>query len=82
MSESATPSTKKEIPEGLWTKCRKCEQIIYQKELEENLKICPKCGYYFRLNAHERIKQLVEDKSFKEYDAKLKSADPLQFPDY
>jgi acetyl-CoA carboxylase carboxyl transferase subunit beta len=77
-----TVSTRKEIPEGLWAKCKKCEQIIYQKELEENLMICPKCGYYFRLNARERIGQLTEPKSFKEYDKTMKSTDPLGFPDY
>lgn len=82
MAEPMNSGVRKEIPEGLWTKCKKCEQIIYQKELEENLKICPKCGYYFRLNARERIKLLIDDKTFKEYDAKMASSDPLQFPDY
>jgi acetyl-CoA carboxylase carboxyl transferase subunit beta len=75
-------NTRKEIPEGLWTKCRKCEQIIFQKELEENFMICPKCGYYFRLNARERIAQLAEPNSFREYDRDMKSVDPLNFPDY
>jgi acetyl-CoA carboxylase carboxyl transferase subunit beta len=81
MVETVT-SVRKEIPEGLWTKCKKCEQIIFQKELEENLMICPKCGYYFRLSAWERIQQLTEPKSFKEADKEMKSADPLNFPDY
>jgi acetyl-CoA carboxylase carboxyl transferase subunit beta len=82
MAETVVPNGRKEIPEGLWTKCRKCEQIIYQKELEENFKICPKCGYYFRLGPYERIKQLAEPNSFKEYDAGMTSTDPLGFPDY
>jgi acetyl-CoA carboxylase carboxyl transferase subunit beta len=82
MPDNVAVNGKKEIPEGLWTKCKKCEQIIYQKELEENYTVCPKCGYYFRLSARARIKQLVEEGSFKEYDAKLVSMDPLQFPDY
>ncbi len=77
-----TSTDKKEIPEGLWTKCRKCEQIIFNKELYENMKICPKCGYYFRLNARERIEQLTEPRSFKEMDADMIPSDPLKFPDY
>jgi len=82
MPVNTTTSGKKEIPEGLWTKCKKCEQIIYNKELEENLKVCPKCGYYFRLSARERIEQLTEPKSFKEFDEHLSPTDPLGFPDY
>lgn len=72
---------KKRIPAGLWTKCLRCEQIIYNKELEENLKVCPKCGYYFRLSARERLKQLVEGKGFQEMDPALEPSDPLQFND-
>ncbi|MFH1369629.1 MAG: acetyl-CoA carboxylase, carboxyltransferase subunit beta [Elusimicrobiota bacterium] len=75
-------SQKKEIPHGVWTKCKKCEQIIYNKELHENLKVCPKCGFYFRLSAHERIKQLTEHQSFKECDRSMSPTDPLKFPDY
>ncbi|MBN1823919.1 MAG: acetyl-CoA carboxylase carboxyltransferase subunit beta [Endomicrobiales bacterium] len=73
---------KKTIPDGLWTKCKKCEQIIYNKTLEDNLKVCPKCGYYFRLNARERLKQMIDAGTFKEYDPKVRSSDPLGFPDY
>ena len=75
-------SQKKEIPHGIWTKCKKCEQIIYNKELHENMKVCPKCGFYFRLTAHERIKQLTEDHSFAEIDHNMRASDPLKFPDY
>lgn len=82
MSDTAVTPEKKEIPEGLWTKCKKCEQIIYQKDLEENFKVCPKCGYYFRLNARDRIAQMFDAGTFVEYDAKLRSNDPLKFPDY
>ena len=82
MADTVIESTRKEIPEGLWTKCKKCEQIIYQKELEENFMVCPKCGYYFRLNAMERIGQLIDDQTFLEMDADLTSSDPLGFPDY
>jgi acetyl-CoA carboxylase carboxyl transferase subunit beta len=72
---------KKHIPEGVWTKCNKCEQIIYNKELEENFKICPKCGAHFRLNASERIAQLADPKSFKELGEDIRPADALGFAD-
>src|SRR2546430_14097750 len=72
---------KKEIPEGVWTKCDKCEQIIYNKELEENFKICPKCGAHFRLNARERIKQLFDEGTFKEFGENILPTDSLSFVD-
>lgn len=75
------PKPKKEIPEGVWTKCEKCEQIIYHKELEENLKVCPKCGSHFRLNALDRIAQLMDPKSFQEFGDDIHPTDPLEFSD-
>jgi acetyl-CoA carboxylase carboxyl transferase subunit beta len=75
------PRQKKQIPEGVWTKCDKCEQIIYNKELEENFKICPKCGAHFRLSSKERIAQLFDPKSFKEIAEGIQPTDPLQFAD-
>ncbi len=77
--ETKENNKKKSVPEGLWTKCKNCEEIIYNKELEDNFKVCPKCGYYFRLSAWERITLLLEPKSFREYDKKLLPADPLSF---
>ena len=71
--------SKKAIPAGVWTKCDKCEQIIYNKELEENFKICPKCGAHFRLNARERAKQLFDEGSFKEFGENVHPMDPLGF---
>lgn len=80
---TATPhSNKKEIPHGLWAKCKKCEQIIYEKTLKENCRVCPKCGYYFRLAPRERIEQMTDKHSFVEHDAGLKPRDHLSFPDY
>ncbi len=73
--------TKKAIPAGVWTKCDKCEQIIYNKELEENLKVCPKCGAHFRLNARERAKQLFDENSFKEIGEDIQPTDPMGFVD-
>ncbi len=70
---------KKDIPEGLWTKCEECGEIIYNKALEENMKVCPKCNYHFVLTAPERITMLLDAGSFEERDAGLRSMDPLQF---
>ena len=70
---------KKEIPDGLWTKCEECSSPIYNKTLEENFKVCPKCDYHFVLTGSERIKQLVDEGTFREDDTELASADPLGF---
>ena len=70
---------KKDIPEGLWTKCEDCGEIIYNKALEENMKVCPKCDYHFVLTAQERIEALLDPGSFEERDSGLQSMDPLLF---
>ena len=70
-----------EIPGGLWTKCSSCSSIIYTKELERNHYVCVKCENHFRLSAEQRIKILCDRNSFDEFDAKLKSTDPLGFKD-
>src|SRR3954468_6799161 len=75
-------SRKREIPEGLWTKCEKCSTMLYDKDLDENLKVCQQCGFHFTLSARERIHSLVETCSFEEMDAGMTSVDPLQFPGY
>jgi acetyl-CoA carboxylase carboxyl transferase subunit beta len=72
---------KVKIPEGLWVKCESCREIIYKKEIDRNLRICPKCNYHFRISARERIKLLVDDGSFVEMDDGLSSNDPLNFKD-
>jgi len=70
---------RKDIPEGLWTKCEECGEIIYNKKLEDNLKVCPKCNYHFRAGAYERISMLLDKDTFKEFDKNLQSKDPLNF---
>lgn len=72
---------KGKIPEGLWVKCDGCKEIVYKKEIEKNLKICPKCNYHFRISARERLKLLVDEGSFIEADENLVSLDPLHFKD-
>jgi acetyl-CoA carboxylase carboxyl transferase subunit beta len=78
----AQGSTKKvQMPEGLWTKCKNCEEIIYSKEIERNLNVCPKCDYHFRISARERIALVIDDGTFVETDAQLTSVDFLKFKD-
>jgi acetyl-CoA carboxylase carboxyl transferase subunit beta len=75
----ATKSRKRDIPEGLWTKCPKCATMVFDKELDENLKVCPKCAHHFPIGARERIHALVETCSFEEMDAAMTSVDVLDF---
>ena len=75
----SSKSKKKEIPEGLWTKCKKCGNMVFDKELDENLKVCPQCGYHFPIGARERIHSLVETCTFEELDADMMSVDVLNF---
>ncbi len=70
---------KKEIPDGLWTKCQECSETLYNKTLEENLRVCPKCNYHFTLGAYERINILLDKDTFREYDKDMISPDPLDF---
>ena len=70
---------KKEIPEGLWEKCKKCDEIIFTKQKEEELCLCPKCGFHYQLPADRRIKLLTDEGSFRELDADLESVDTLKF---
>jgi acetyl-CoA carboxylase carboxyl transferase subunit beta len=73
---------KREIPEGLMSKCGKCGTIQYSKELEKNLKVCPACGHHLRLNASERIAFTLDGEGFVEFDGDMESVDPLKFPGY
>ncbi|MBI5397804.1 MAG: acetyl-CoA carboxylase carboxyltransferase subunit beta [Verrucomicrobia bacterium] len=73
------PAKKVEIPEGLWTKCKGCDEVIYNRELDENQRICPKCGAHFSVGAWQRIASLVEQGSFQEMDSEMVSVDLLKF---
>lgn len=70
---------KKSVPAGLWTKCPGCQHVLFNKSLKENLSVCKQCNYHFIVGAQERIHQLLDDKTFKEFDTGLKSQDPLGF---
>lgn len=77
-----TPSNRRrDIPEGLWIKCEECGNLIYKKEWEDALKVCPKCNWHFQLRAEERLKLLLEKDSFKERELNLSSRDFLSFED-
>lgn len=67
------------IPEDLWTKCPKCNELLYTRELERNDRVCTKCSYHFRLTARERIDVLVDRGSFEEWDTEIRPVDPLEF---
>ncbi len=75
----ARRSSRREIPAGLWTKCEACGQLIYNKALEENLRVCPKCEFHFPLTAHQRLHLTIDEGSFEEWDADLAPLDPLKF---
>src|SRR5712671_6298702 len=72
-------SKKREIPEGLWTKCPKCSTMVFDKELDENLKVCTHCQHHFPIGSRERIHSLVETCTFEEMDAEMTSVDVLHF---
>src|SRR5687768_1058093 len=69
------------VPEGLWAKCPGCSQLIYNKDLETNLSVCPKCSHHFRLSAAERLRSLFDDGQYDEHFPGLTSNDPLEFHD-
>lgn len=69
------------IPEGLWVKCEDCKEIVYRKEVEQNLNVCPKCGFHFRLSATERFNILFDGEAYKQFATNIRSGDPLDFRD-
>jgi acetyl-CoA carboxylase carboxyl transferase subunit beta len=80
--KKGTISKRVKVPEGLWVKCNSCKELIYRKELGNNLKVCPKCNYHFRISAKERISLLTDKESFTEIEVSLSSKDPLDFKDH
>jgi acetyl-CoA carboxylase carboxyl transferase subunit beta len=70
---------KKSVPKGVWVKCDLCQEILYQPDLQENLRVCPKCDHHFALPSEERIASVVDEGSFVEDDLLVESADPLGF---
>jgi len=79
--EVLQPIDKKEMPDGLWVKCDSCSEIIYKKELEKKLFVCPKCDYHFRINSKNYIEILIDSGTFDEFNSNISSTDPLKFKD-
>ena len=79
--ELDTSGEKRVKTEGLWVKCDGCRQIIWKKDLEENLNVCPKCDKHFRIDARTRLAQLLDDNQYQTFDGNISSTDPLKFVD-
>lgn len=77
----ASDNQKKDMPEGMWNKCSSCGEIIHKGALEQNLWVCTKCSHHFRISSHEYFAILFDEVTFKEFDAKMTSKDPLSFVD-
>ncbi|MDH3346434.1 MAG: acetyl-CoA carboxylase carboxyl transferase subunit beta, partial [Kiritimatiellaceae bacterium] len=70
---------KRDVPDGLWEKCPGCDEILYAKELNENLQVCPKCDHHFMLDRQARIDLFCDEGTFEEWDVEMTSSDPLGF---
>jgi acetyl-CoA carboxylase carboxyl transferase subunit beta len=90
MSTSQTPITspsppskrpKRGVPEGLWLRCPGCQQMIFRRQAERALGVCPECDYHWYVSARDRIQQVLDEGTFEEWDAELEPADPLSFVD-
>lgn len=79
--ELDTSGEKKIRTEGLWVKCESCRQIIWKKDLEENLNVCPKCDKHFRIDARARLALLMDENKYETFDGNISSTDPLKFVD-
>ncbi len=73
--------SKKNVPEGLWSKCTSCESVLYRTDLESNAEVCPKCGYHNRISARERLDVLLDAEGRVEIGAEVQPVDPLKFKD-
>lgn len=79
--ENIETEKKKELPEGNWTKCPECAEMMHRKQWENNFYLCTKCDYHFRIGSEEYFKIILDEGTFKEFDKKVKSSDPLSFVD-
>lgn len=74
-----SPTKKKEMPEGLWTKCPSCSAYIFNKELESLQMVCKDCGHHFGITAHQRLQHLLDEGSWEEFDSRVSTIDVLKF---
>lgn len=77
----ATATQKKDIPDGTWTKCPECGEMMHKKQWESNMYLCTKCSHHFRIGSEEYFKIILDEGSYKEMDRKIRSIDPLEFED-
>ena len=75
----SSKTRKREMPEGLWKKCQQCEEMVFEKELNDNLRVCPNCQFHYPIGAKDRIHSLIAENSFKEMDEEMLSVDTLEF---
>jgi acetyl-CoA carboxylase carboxyl transferase subunit beta len=81
VAEQPASRKKRGVPEGLWLRCDDCGATLFRKQVEQAERVCPDCGYHFYVPAAARIAQLLDTDSFEEWDAQLRSVDPLNFVD-
>lgn len=81
VNKETTKRQKRGVPEGLWQRCPGCQAIIFRKEVERRLGVCPECEFHFYVSARERIAQVLDEGTFEEWDDQLRSTDPLGFMD-
>lgn len=80
---ATAPAVPREAPDGLWTKCAGCGAILYTKELVKHARVCPRCGYHFRIGIGERLALVLDNADlFRPFDREIQSVNPLQFPSY
>ena len=79
--QNSTKHPKRGVPEGLWVRCPGCQAVIFRKEADRRLGVCPECEYHWYVSARERIRQLIDEGTFEEWDAQLRPTDPLEFVD-
>lgn len=79
--KSSEPSERHQIPEGLWSKCRSCETVLYKSDLDKNLNVCPNCGFHNRINARERLDQFLDADGRYEIGQEVVPTDALKFKD-
>ncbi len=69
------------VPQGLWIKCSECREILYHREVSDNLHVCPRCSYHFRISAERRLKMMFDHGRYKSLFSRVRSTDPLKFVD-
>ena len=81
-TNTSKPEHKVDIPVGKWMKCENCKEIIYKETVNENYKICPNCGKYFRLSSRRRIEQIIDEGTYKEFNLNITNVNPLNLSEY